>query len=304
MKLSDNILGGINCMGSFSLDPKTKLASVALRVKDFDKMVGFYRHVVRLDLINEENDMAIMGIGEKRRKLVGLIATPEGKEDSNTRTGLYHMAFVFPTREDFALFMKHLILLNYPIEGKSDHGYSESVYINDPEGNRLEFSWDKPKEEWPLLEGKINGVTKELDIQKFLCRVEGEFESIPEETKVGHVHLSVLDLEESYRFYVDKLGFFMKDDDFAHTHFLTVNDYHHQIALNEWTPASQKSFAKETDLGVDHITFDLPNFESLLELKEHLTESGTEFYFNKGKKIIGISDPNGIQLWFIVLKKH
>ncbi|MFW7433141.1 VOC family protein [Vagococcus carniphilus] len=290
-------------MGSFSLDPKTKLASVALKVRDFDRMVEFYRHVVGLNLINEENDMAIMGIGSKRKKLVGLIATPEGVEDSNTRTGLYHMTFVLPTRENLALFLKHLIILNYPIEGKSDHGYSESVYINDPEGNRLEFSWDKPKEEWPLLEGKINGVTKDLDIQKMLCRVKGTYSTIPEDTKVGHVHLSVLDLNESFKFYVDGLGFSIKDDDFAKTHFLTVNDYHHQIALNEWTPASQKSFARETDLGVDHITFDVATFEALLELKEQLESLEIEFYFNKGKKIIGVNDPNGIQLWFMVLKK-
>ncbi len=290
-------------MGSFSLDPKTKLASVALKVRDFDRMVEFYRHVVGLDLISEENDMAIMGIGNKRKKLIGLIATPEGKEDSNTRTGLYHMAFVLPTREDLALILKHLIILNYPLEGKSDHGYSESVYINDPEGNRLEFSWDKPKEEWPLLEGKINGVTKNLDIQKMLTRVKGTYKTIPEETRIGHVHLSIMDLNESFSFYVNTLGFSEKDDNFAKTHFLTVNDYHHQIALNEWTPATKKNYAKEKDLGVDHVTFNISTIEELVKLKEQLTSLDYDFYFNKGKKIIGLSDPNGIQLWFMVLKK-
>lgn len=302
MKKIDNILGGIYCMGSFSLDPKTNLSSIALKVKDLEKMINFYQRVIGMSAISEENDMAIMGIGSKRKKLIGLIATPDGKEDSNTRTGLYHMAFVLPTREDLALFMKHMMLMNYPIEGQSDHGYSESIYINDPEGNRLEFSWDKPKEKWPLLDGKINGVTKELNMQKFLCGVEGTYEMIPTETKVGHVHLSILDLDQSCEFYVSALGFSIKDDDFANTHFLTVNDYHHQIALNEWTPAIQTPLVKEADLGVDHITFNLPTFESLVLLKEHLEKLEIEFYFNKGKKIIGVNDPNGIQLWFIACK--
>ena len=103
-------------MGSFSLDQNTNLASVALKVKDLDKMIEFYRHVLGFHLINEENDMAIMGIGSERKKLLGLIREPEGKEGSNNLTGLYHVAFVLPTREEFALFIKHLMLTNYPIE--------------------------------------------------------------------------------------------------------------------------------------------------------------------------------------------
>lgn len=289
-------------MGCFSLDPDTQLTSVAIKVRDFDKMVEFYQRVVGLDLINEENDMAIMGIGSKKQKLIGLIATPDGIEDSNTHTGLYHAAFVFPKRENLALFIKHLMRLNYPLEGQSDHGYCESIYISDPEGNRLEFSWDKPKEFWPLCEGKIDGVTTDLDMQQMLGEVVGTFEGIPHLTRMGHVHLSVLDLDDSYQFYVNDLGFVLKDDDFAQTHFLTVDDYHHQIALNEWIPSSVLP-AQESDLGVDHITFSLPNFDKLVELKDHLVENNLEFYFNKGKKIIGISDPNGIQLWFMVLKK-
>ncbi|MBO0478016.1 VOC family protein [Vagococcus fluvialis] len=289
-------------MGSFSLDQNTNLASVALKVKDLDKMIEFYRHVLGFHLINEENDMAIMGIGSERKKLLGLIREPEGKEGSNNLTGLYHVAFVLPTREEFALFIKHLMLTNYPIEGKSDHGYAECVYINDPEGNRINFGWDKPKEKWPVQDGKISGVTKELNIQSFLSKVTGDFTEISEGTKVGHVHLSVSDLEESYLFYKDVLGFTLKNDDVVSTKFLSNNDYHHQIALNEWTPTASQNVVNSNDLGVDHVTFEVDSLDSLLELKEHLEKKDIDFYFNKGKKIIGLNDPNGIQLWFMVFK--
>lgn len=290
-------------MGSFSLDQNTSLASVALKVKDLDKMIEFYRHVLGFHLINEENDMAIMGIGSKRKKLLGLIREPDGKEGSNTLTGLYHVAFVFPTREEFALFLKHLLIMDYPIEGKSDHGYAECIYLNDPEGNRVNIGWDKPKTEWPMDEGIISGVTKELDIQALLSKIDGDFEEVSEETKVGHVHLSVSNLEESYHFYKDILGFTLKSDDSSRTKFLSINNYHHQIAINEWTPASNQSIVQETDLGVDHVTFEIPTIEALIELKEQLKTNNIDFYFNKGKKIIGLNDPNGIQLWFMVLKK-
>lgn len=289
-------------MGNFSLDKQTNLASVALKVRDLDKMIDFYRHVIGFHLINEENDMAIMGIGSKKQKLLGLIREPEGKEGSNTLTGLYHVAFVFPTREEFALFIKHLMLLDYPIEGQSDHGYSECVYVNDPEGNRINFGWDRPKKEWPLEDGKISGVTKELNIQSLLSRVEGEYQEVSDDTKIGHVHLSVTNLDESFDFYQNVLGFDSKNNDSVRTKFLSSNTYHHQIALNEWTPAAHKTIVKDTDLGVDHVTFDLPSIEALMALKEQLETTDSEFYFNKGKKIIGINDPNGIQLWFTVLK--
>lgn len=289
-------------MGSFSLDQNTRLASVALKVKDLDKMINFYRHILGFHLINEENDMAIMGIGSQKRKLLGLIREPEGQEGSNTLTGLYHVAFVFPTREEFALFVKHLVLSNYPIEGKSDHGYAECVYINDPEGNRINIGWDKPEEDWPVKEGKISGVTKVLNIQSYLSKLEGVFDEISDETRMGHVHLSVANLEESFTFYHDILGFSLKNQDIISTKFLSINDYHHHIALNEWTPAANCSAIKNTDLGVDHITFEVPSLESLLALRDQLDAKQVEYYYNKGKKIIGLSDPNGIQLWFMMLK--
>lgn len=296
-------MGGSYDMENFSLDPKIQLASIAIKVKDIDKMVGFYQRVVGLDLINEENDMAIMGIGSKKSKLLGLIYLPEGEEGSNNRTGLNHIAYVFPERFQLASFVHHLLQMNYPIDGTSDHGYCEAIYITDPEGNRLSFSWDRPKDQWPLLDGKIDGVTKELDLYRMMGAGYGEYTGVPEDTKLGSIHLSVDDLDESYDFYTKTLGFELKDDDFINAHYLTLNEYHHQIALSAWSPTMGDHYIEDEDLGVDHITFKVPSFESLLQLKEHLEDKNLAVYFNKGKKIIGLTDPNGIQMWFMVFEK-
>lgn len=289
-------------MASFSLSPETALSSVAIKVKDFDRMLSFYEQVVGFDILREENDMAILGNKEDKQKLLGIISTPDGKGEANNHSGLNHTSFVFPTRNDLARFMKHLIALNYPIEGESDHGYCESIYINDPESNRLEFSWDRPQSEWPLTNGFVKGVTKELNIQSFLSQVTGDYTGIPKGTKLGHVHLSVSDREDSHDFYRNHLGFMVRDHDFSSVEFLSVSDYHHQIAFNEWIPSTDHCMLKEDELGVDHITFTLPSMDDLMALKENLDELEYEFYFNKGKQIIGVNDPSGIELWFLVAK--
>lgn len=291
-------------MENFSLDPKIQLSSIAIKVKDIDKMVGFYHRVIGLDLINEENDMAIMGVGCQKRKLLGLIYVSDGQEGGNDRIGLNHIAYVFPERKQLSSFIRHLLEINYPIDGKSDHGYCEAIYITDPEGNRLSFTWDRPKEEWPLLDGRIDGVTKELDVYRMMDEEFEEYHQIPKETKLGSIHLSVANLDRSYDFYTKMLGFKLKDDDFASAHYLTLNEYHHQIALNAWSPTGTTHLIEDNDLGVDHITFKVPTFESLLKIKNHLEELSMEMYFNKGKKIIGLIDPNGIQIWFMVFKNN
>ncbi|MGY3766350.1 VOC family protein [Vagococcus vulneris] len=290
-------------MERFSLDPEIKLSSVAIKVKDLDKMENFYRHIIGLDLINEENDMALMGLGQEKKKLLGLVYSPEADENLNQGTGLNHMAFVFPEREQLGSFIHHLFELNYPIDGESDHGYCEAIYITDPEGNRIAFVWDKPQEKWPVADGKIHGVTKPLDLRKVTKNYSETYQHIPKDTKVGYVHLSVANLDESYDFYTNLLGFTLKDNDFSNMHYLSLNQYHHHIALDSWTPSSYAPSVQDDELGVDHVTFSVPNYDSLVALRNHLTAHDADLYFNKGKQIIGINDPNGIQLWFRVFPK-
>ncbi len=83
--------------------------------------------------------------------------------------GLYHTAILYPERKDLAVILKRLAAANYPLSGAADHGVSEALYLNDPDGNGVELYWDKPKEQWPLDDqGNLQMVTEALDMDSLL----------------------------------------------------------------------------------------------------------------------------------------
>lgn len=84
-------------------------------------------------------------------------------------TGLFHAAILYPTRKDLADILQRLLNAAYPLTGVSDHGVSEAIYLNDPDGNGIELYWDKPKEQWPLDEmGNLQMITETLDVADLL----------------------------------------------------------------------------------------------------------------------------------------
>jgi catechol 2,3-dioxygenase len=83
--------------------------------------------------------------------------------------GLYHSDILYPTRKDLDIILKRLVETKYPLTGASDHGVSEAIYLDDPDGNGVELYWDRPKEKWPVdANGKLNMVTEPLDLEELL----------------------------------------------------------------------------------------------------------------------------------------
>jgi catechol 2,3-dioxygenase len=83
---------------------------------------------------------------------------------------LYHTAILYPERKDLAVILKRLTNANYPLSGAADHGVSEALYLNDPDGNGVELYWDKPKEQWPLdVNGNLQMVTEPLDVDSLVA---------------------------------------------------------------------------------------------------------------------------------------
>jgi catechol 2,3-dioxygenase len=92
---------------------------------------------------------------------------------SRDGVGLYHTAILYPTRKDLATIFDRLIKNNYPMTGASDHGVSEALYLNDPDGNGVELYWDRPKELWPLNEdGSLNMYTTSLNLEGLLYELK------------------------------------------------------------------------------------------------------------------------------------
>lgn len=216
----------------YAYNSEIYLAEAVLNVKNLARQTAFYTQIIGLEIRSRTETEVILGAGGK--DLVHLIQTNR-KEAVKSSYGLYHMAILLPSREDLADVFKHIAELNYPFVGAADHGYSEALYLEDPEGNGIELYRDKPVADWDIREdGRIIGVTEELSAQEIydIGRKVDPFVIAPD-TRMGHIHLSVKDSQQATTFYQTVLGL---DDKFTipSASWIASGDYHHHLAVNEW----------------------------------------------------------------------
>ena len=155
------------------IDPGADIGHVHLKVADLDRAIGFYRDVLGLDLMQRLGDQAAFRSAGGYHHHIGL-NTGESKGGSPPppgSTGLFHVAIRYPTRAALAEALKRLVENSVPLSGASDHGVSEALYLNDPDGNGIELYRDRPREEWPMAEdGKgVAMVSIPLDLEALLA---------------------------------------------------------------------------------------------------------------------------------------
>lgn len=165
---------------------------------------------------------------------VHLILTGRPTARRHRTAGLYHFAVLLPTRAALARALRHLLNTGAPIEGASDHGVSEAIYLHDREGNGIEIYADRPRERWPRRGQTLAMGTQPLDVTDLLAQDPGSWEGLPERTRIGHVHLHVADLARAERFYAGALGFEVMVRGYPGALFLAAGGYHHHIGLNTW----------------------------------------------------------------------
>jgi catechol 2,3-dioxygenase len=159
----------------YELNPRTRIGHVHLTVANLDRALKFYRDLMGFQVTARfGKDAVFLSSGNYHHHIglntwAGENATPAPQG----HTGLYHYAILYPSREDLARAFKRIWEANYPIEGASDHGVSESIYIKDPDGNGIELYYDKLVEQWPKDEdGNLIMVTKPLDIPDLLSELD------------------------------------------------------------------------------------------------------------------------------------
>ncbi|HUH19601.1 VOC family protein [Albibacterium sp.] len=159
----------------YVMPAQTHIGHVHLKVSDIDRSLGFYRDLLGFELITMYGDQAAFISAGGYHHHIGL-NTWHSKGSGPAplqNVGLYHTAIVYPTRKDLAAILNRLIKAEYPLSGASDHGVSEAIYLNDPDGNGVELYWDRPKEEWPHNhDGSIVMYTKSLDLRNLLSELE------------------------------------------------------------------------------------------------------------------------------------
>ena len=159
------------------IHPGTRIGHVHLKVADLERALGFYCGVLGLELTQRiGNSAAFISAGGYHHH-IGLNTWESlgGKPPAPGTTGLYHVALLYPERASLGNALERLIEHKVPLDGASDHGVSEALYLRDPDQNGVELYWDRPRDEWPRdPDGRVAMVTRALDLQSLLVAARAE----------------------------------------------------------------------------------------------------------------------------------
>lgn len=219
----------------FSATTPIHIARVGLRARDAEALARFYREVIGLEELGREGNT--IRLGAAGRELLSIEAAPDAKPDDPRGAGLFHTAFLLPSRADLARWLRMAAEKRLPLDGASDHLVSEAVYLDDPEGNGIEIYADRDEAEWPRDANGIAMATLRLDIDGLIGSLpagDAGWQGAPENTVVGHVHLRVGDPREAERWWKDQLGFSTMARYGDAAVFLADGGYHHHIGANVW----------------------------------------------------------------------
>ena len=270
------------------------ISRVDLRVRDIERAVSFYRDVVGLEPA-ESNDGRAALRGADGSVVVGLNADGVDSPAKRNATGLFHTAFRYADRATLGLALARLVEARLEV-GAGDHGVSEALYVDDPDGNGVELYWDRPRETWPppAPGQRVAMYTAAVDLRGLLDE-GGRREGAGDPPVIGHVHLQAKDVEETTRFYVDGLGLDLMARMGASAAFLASNGYHHHIGANTWNSLGAEP-APRNHAGLDRIVFEVTSPIEIETARTRLEATGVAFGAANGALVV--RDPNAVELVF------
>jgi catechol 2,3-dioxygenase len=223
------------------------IGRVRLRVASLERSLRFYHDVLGFRITESRDHSLSLAPGrspsegrevENQRELLLLDERPGiARRPVRPQTaGLYHVALLVSSREELGRSLLGLHQAGYPLRGMSDHAVSESLYLDDPDGNGLEIYADRPREMWPVSNGVVQMTVDPMDVEGVVAAGRtrpGPWTGLPPDTTVGHVHFTVSDMNAAITFYRDVVGF----DVMMRIPTLTAvsaGGYHHHLNLNSW----------------------------------------------------------------------
>jgi catechol 2,3-dioxygenase len=249
-----------------------RIGTVRLKVRDLDVVSTFYQSVLGLSPVATSEHRVTLGAGST--PLLELEGDPSLSPLDPRQAGLFHTAFLLPTRSDLARWVAHAAEARVPLQGASDHIVSEAFYLADPEGNGIEVYADRPVSAWHGENGEIRMSTDPLDLPDLLQSVEGtEWSGFPEGS-IGHVHLQVGDTGEADGFYHDVLGLDIAAR-YPGASFYGSGGYHHQLAGNVWN--SRRAGVRPQGMaGLDAVEIVVRNAADLAAITARVEGAGME----------------------------
>ena len=282
-----------------AIDPDLRLASVRLAVSDLPRSVEFYEHVLGLPVATLDAEVARLGPDPERPALV-LEGIEQPTPLAPATTGLFHVAWLHRSRASLAASVRRVVGQRWPLDGASDHGVSEALYLTDPDGLGIELYADRPRAEWqrPQSGHGVRMVTLPLDLDDLLAQDPGgPVTTMPPGTTVGHVHLKVSEVPRSTVFYRDALGF-EEQARMPSAAFLSAGGYHHHVGLNSWQSEGAGA-PPDTAPGLRQVEFELGDRGGLDDLERRLAASAGEASTARRENgTFSVRDPDGQLLTF------
>ncbi|NBG88468.1 VOC family protein [Isachenkonia alkalipeptolytica] len=246
-------------MSEFHQPPNIYVEQVQIKVSSLDLSLEFYEEVLGFQIL-ERKDNVVSLTADGKKALIVLEEVKGARRKKKKTIGLYHFAILVPDRKALGSLLEHIHKFDSPIiVGASDHGISKAIYVEDPDENGIEVYKDTPPETWKWEYGKIIEKTERLNMKQLIKEAKDqEWRRMPEETVIGHIHLSVKDLQLSKEFYCDLLGLNLVMEYPNQALFFSSGGYHHHIAINTWGVKDAKEL-DEKQVGLKNFTMNFPN---------------------------------------------
>ncbi len=289
----------------FSIHPKTLMGTISLKVANLTNQLEFYQKAMGFQLHWQDGNRA--GLGAGGRDLLLLTEEPNLKKYRGV-TGLYHVAYVFPNKRQLAIAMGRLFALKYP-NAPTDHIMTKTTYLDDLEGNGIELYCESPEDgTWRFVNGKYESIRADgswsdgrepLDVEALFTHLKDDDrldQPVPPETRIGHMHLHVRDVDEAVDFYHGVIGFDVMGLAKAYQMgFVSAGGYHHHLGLNTWQGRGAPPPPPDA-VGLNYYTIDLPNQQAYDEVVARVDAAGIPS--NQTEAGLFLQDPsqNGVVL--------
>lgn len=276
----------------FALTRPAYVGQAHLVVRDLPRVSDFYQKIIGLSVLESTPSGQILGA--HGQPLLTLETSDTAERAPRNAAGLFHTAFLLPSRKDLAHWLANAAHNNVQLQGASDHLVSEAIYLADPEGNGIEVYRDRAPMEWNYQQdGTVEMATLGLNLQElYNSAPKAEWEGAPDGTAIGHIHLQVGNIPQADEFYQDVLGLKIMAR-YPGASFFGSGAYHHHVAANIWNSRGAQA-RSENMTGLSGYSLKFNEKESLdramaaLERLEISTERRSDG--------IAIRDPWGIGL--------